>query len=453
MISALRPWGGVKATALFDVFEPCLSAADVAPVEKARMFASRLNNSIIVPLILKCPGGCPLLHSTCDYLLEVLNEANHCEVTDTFLQCALEMGGVIKPLWALSSTDLEVQAAHIDELGYLCKHMGKAGATLVCVIGAALRRSSWLAERLEKLMEKHAVLGEVATDMKEHREQLKEAGGIDIATRVASVGAACRCLTKLQGNFEKDFYQKFEKEVEQWVRGAIKAVTTVLEGGAWHDIDFTTLAADIREFSVALPHDGKITQLDCKIGSSLRKHRARGLAKALTTSCSALLDAAATQEIGAALLVATSLLDARRRAEGGALKEYDESPSIILKAAEACSNFAWGAGSDADRKVRIGATMSVLPFLEDDHKQGVQDQSDCLRGYLALQGSVKDYQGMVNDRVQEIIDAGAFDTKLLVAMRSRLKGFEEWLGRTCYDEDFKVAIVEGKRYEAEAKAS
>lgn len=190
LIGTLRPWGGPESGASFDVFEPRLHAAEMTPVEKAKLFASRLTSSVIIPLLLKCPEGCALLHSTCDYLLEVLNEVNLCEVVDTFLQCALEMGEVIKPLWALSSMDLEVQEAQIDDLSYLYKHMGKAGANLVCVIGPALRRASWLSARLEKLMEKHAVLGEVAADMKEHKHQLKEGGDIDIAIRVASVGAS-----------------------------------------------------------------------------------------------------------------------------------------------------------------------------------------------------------------------------------------------------------------------
>lgn len=447
LVAAIKPWstGPACAGATFNIFSPTLAPSDLPPVDKAKMFVSRISSAVLIPLVLRPGGeaGVRFIHEACDFLLGVLDEVNHGDVDDSILQCALELAEVIAPLRAIMVMDLEMHVAQLPALQYMMRQSTKVGTSLLCVIGLAMRRASWPIIRLEAILKQEASLTGAAKEIREHKAALENTSGDGgIAQRIPVVVAACKSLTKFQATLSKEYYSGFERDVEGSVNDVIRKVVEGFDAQTLNMDDVPGMAAELQEFSIAFPQNRHIIDLQDMVATKLSDGRKASLQDDLSNQCKAFaaidIDKAG---ISAKKTALSGIIEATRKAEG-VVMTAEHGIEQVVQAAKECDKIAFSTevGVD-DAKHFLDAIVAVSPFVAQVPDINMNDMANCLKAFLALRRATDEYKNMLQGNIDERIQTGSFKMDLLAGLMSSAKMLREMRGKCGHLEVAKKVVA------------
>lgn len=284
-LEVARPWSAQKRP--FDVMDPRLADTAMQDIETARKFASKLSVGVIVPTLLQGVAGKETMRMLTDVLLTFFDELNDIDgADDSHLLCALEFVEVLRPLKALVSSSMESVAEAMSGLGLLHRHLGKAGTSLLCVVGTALKRAKWGADMLAQILGQEGAILSAHKAFAEHIESFESFDEAKSLSEQATVCAhACTDLTKFQPQVLQELLAEYSQSVLDQAIVVTKKLMTAMASRIvrYHDVEIISI--HIREFSICFPHELISVGLEMEFATFAKVGRHDDLGDAVQSKC------------------------------------------------------------------------------------------------------------------------------------------------------------------------
>lgn len=416
-------------------------------MDKASAFANKVSTAMLMPLILKGESPRLSLYTMCDYLLAVFDEVTETEkeLDDSFVQVALEMSEVVRPVRALVTSDLDLVSVAMKELRFLARFSGKPGTSPACVVASAIRRSVWLQARMDDIMKNEASMTSAAASIAEHQAMLTTFAEEEPLRQLELVSEACQTLCKLQVALPEEFVKAFEAEVLSYSKQAASAMEAKLGGIMTDASQQVRVGPLLREMIIAFPHMEPFVDLEASLQKRFAEGRHEALLHSARLRCVTVAKLAKTCDDNLLTTGLADMLEAIRSVEGVKVPVDGEVHIAVREAAKACESAAWVVERLADGKALLNA-LEVLSKLVADNGE-LKAMAECLAAYFSLEESRCLYEVMVGTSIEESMSSGTFDMAILTAYRSHLRSMVALGYSGTHADEVSLAINKAKEHE------
>lgn len=309
---------------------------------------------------------------------------------------------------------------------FLAKHVGRVGTSFPCVVGAAIKRTGWLQDRLDATVPLETQIVDIANQLSELDAEVDAIKDEEGHARIARLAPVCTALIIFRASlndFHSQTLEDFARNVEQASTSAADALASSLEDGSFDPTGQGDLIAHIGELSYAFPEIVMFLGLQAKVTSKMAQGRQQALARQVRSRSEVLVKMAwdvAFDDIASEM---EGLVSAAESAIGSDLRKEDIS--LVEAAAARIDSSAWVADTTEAARTSMNVMASLGKLCSQS--SAIADLKRALEDSVALREAIATYEQTVDDTtIEKLVREEKYDMQALATVRSAAKALKVW---------------------------